>query len=961
MIHLGDITKIHGDAVPRVTIITGGSPCQDLSVAGKRAGLAGERSGLFMDQIRIIKEMRQKSEQELRDSGADFDIRLVAPRYMVWENVPGALSSGTPKGADFQAVLEETAKVIDKDAVIPRPEDGKWPSAGCIVSDRWSLAWRIHDAQWWGVAQRRKRICMLADFNGQSAGEILFELRGEADMPDNFKADEQFGAKPGPEVHAVAESLPGNSEQGGKQGQGAAEGSEGCLDDASYTLKIRGGAEFDRYGKRAGKGALVQTELSGTLGVSQDQTLVELKSAAFCPEESAKTRGIGYEEENSPSLRAGAIPATVYGVNRERGGAVVGEDIMPTLQAAAGESGNNKPMVCAPAELFSDDEKEQIEDFVKAVNKDAKHQQDLIQSDLGVSRALACGTHASGSHLTKTLVTKAVAFEPGAASRVGGHCSEEVAGTVRSNAGDNQQAVVYGIGSYDSNAMKSDNPNSGIYEAETSRTLDLNGGSPACNQGGMAVVQGVDIYNGAVTGDVAASITAGGMTNAQGSGPRVLVPVDERSQVVAGLKEIADYLDADDKATVQRAIEMLVCIEGNGARDSHRGNGYVESETMFTLNTVEQHAVAYRKTGHPTSAEEGQGWAEAEVNDTINAFDNAESRTPTLVVDQGAGKSSCSVAEDVAPTLATTHGGEPVVLENHPQDSRVKISEDGIVQTLNSKMGTGGGNVPMVMDMLNLNPKTDDICQTLNAYNGTGGNNMPLVMEPTFTPETAATRSAADGEKGVHSQMLSNPEENFVVGPVVASSKSSHFTRGNEENIAETLVATDWKEPPSVAYGLDRASYNQGKNAKFGFSVEEEKIGAETSQGPGAVCTSVVRRLTPKECERLQGFPDDWTNIGDWYDSKGKLHKGDSDSPRYKALGNSVALPFWSWLSRRITARLKLEGYKNITMASLFDGIGGFPLVFSRCGVKPVWASEIEEFPIAVTKIRFPEEETENG
>jgi DNA (cytosine-5)-methyltransferase 1 len=108
------------------------------------------------------------------------------------------------------------------------------------------------------------------------------------------------------------------------------------------------------------------------------------------------------------------------------------------------------------------------------------------------------------------------------------------------------------------------------------------------------------------------------------------------------------------------------------------------------------------------------------------------------------------------------------------------------------------------------------------------------------------------------------------------------------------------------------------------------------------------------ECERLQGFPDGWTNIGEWIDSKGKMHK-DADSPRYKALGNSIALPFWEWMAERICDTLRIEGYENLTMASLFDGIGGFPLVYQRNGCKPVWASEIEEFPIAVTKKRFPE------
>lgn len=127
-----------------------------------------------------------------------------------------------------------------------------------------------------------------------------------------------------------------------------------------------------------------------------------------------------------------------------------------------------------------------------------------------------------------------------------------------------------------------------------------------------------------------------------------------------------------------------------------------------------------------------------------------------------------------------------------------------------------------------------------------------------------------------------------------------------------------------------------------------------TAQGgqrqPCVIQDEHIRRITPLECERLQGYPDEWTNIGEWTDTKGKKHK-DADSPRYKALGNSIALPFWDWMAGRICRQYD----RPIKMASLFDGIGGFPLVFSRHGADPVWASEIEEFPIAVTKIRFPE------
>ena len=168
MKHLGDITKISGYTAPIVDCIIGGSPCQDLSVAGKRAGLDGERSGLFMEQVRIVKEMRNR---ERLNGKSGVDIR---PRYMVWENVPGALSSGKPKGEDFRIVLEEIAKVADKDAVIPGPPKGKWQNSGCILGDGWSIAWRVLDAQFWGVPQRRRRIALVADFGGETAPEILF-------------------------------------------------------------------------------------------------------------------------------------------------------------------------------------------------------------------------------------------------------------------------------------------------------------------------------------------------------------------------------------------------------------------------------------------------------------------------------------------------------------------------------------------------------------------------------------------------------------------------------------------------------------------------------------------------------------------------------------------------------------------------------------------------------------------
>ena len=201
MKHYGDISKIDVNELETVDLITGGSPCQDMSVAGKRQGMSKKcpkcsytvvgnaeitecpecgaeleytRSGLFMDQIRIVKEMRKKDElEQLRSGRTDKHIR---PRFMLWENVTGAFSSN--KGEDFRAVLEETAKIKDPAVIIPRPPKGKWNNSGLIMGDGYSIAWRVFDAQYWGVPQRRRRIALVADFGGQSAGEILFERDG---------------------------------------------------------------------------------------------------------------------------------------------------------------------------------------------------------------------------------------------------------------------------------------------------------------------------------------------------------------------------------------------------------------------------------------------------------------------------------------------------------------------------------------------------------------------------------------------------------------------------------------------------------------------------------------------------------------------------------------------------------------------------------------------------------------
>lgn len=233
MKHLGDITKIHGDQIEPVDCITFGSPCQGLSMAGKRLGFDDNRSVLFLDAARIIKEMR------VATNG-------MYPTFAVWENVPGAFSSNGKE--DFRAVLEELARIEQPDVSIPRPSGrgGRWSKAGAIAGSGWSLAWRQLDAQYWGVPQRRKRIALVADFGGQRAAKILFERTSLPGNPDeNIQAWE---ATPG-----SSQESPYGRDRGGN----------------SYTLKIRSGCAG------GGKGALVQIEKGATLSTLQDQTLFQ--------------------------------------------------------------------------------------------------------------------------------------------------------------------------------------------------------------------------------------------------------------------------------------------------------------------------------------------------------------------------------------------------------------------------------------------------------------------------------------------------------------------------------------------------------------------------------------------------------------------------------------------------------------------------------------------------------------
>jgi len=385
--HYGDVSTLDGAKLPPVDIITFGSPCQDMSIAGKREGLGGSRSNLFYQAVRIVKEMRCKTDGRY-------------PRFVVWENVPGAFSSN--KGKDFRAVLEEICKI--KDPCLYVPESAKWQNAGEILGDGYSVAWRVFDAQFWGVPQRRKRIYLVADFADGCAGKILFESEG----------------------------VSGYTPQGFKSWQGAAANlKEGAGTAGRLCLNDQGGNRMD-----------VTEDVTCTLRAESHHPPCVMESAGFCTEHSAKARGIGYEEETAPTLRAGTVPAAVALENHPADSRVrLSEDNMcQTLTSRMGTGGGNIPLVMENPKCYD-------------------------------VRFTSEGTKNARQNCYETETARTI--------DTGGNAPDSNQGGV---------AVVYGICSKDSNSMKSDNPHSGFYEAETARTLDANGGNPSCNQGGMAVV-----------------------------------------------------------------------------------------------------------------------------------------------------------------------------------------------------------------------------------------------------------------------------------------------------------------------------------------------------------------------------------------------------------------------------------------------------------------------------------------
>lgn len=491
MKHYGDVSKMNGADIEPVDIITFGSPCQDMSIAGRREGLDGSRSSLFYEAVRIVKEMRCKTNGRY-------------PRYIVWENVPGAFSSN--KGADFQSVLEEVCSVKGYEIHTPRPE--KWPTAGEIMADDFSLAWRVFDAQYWGVPQRRKRIYLVADFTGGSAGKILFESEGVSGYtPQGFRS---------------WQGAAGASEKGS--------GAAGCV-----CLNDQGGNRMD-----------VTDGVTCTLRAEAHHPPCVMESAGFCTEHSAHSRSIGYEEETSPTLRAGTVPAAVYENHSQDTRYTKLEGIAPTVSSTYGTGGNNQPFVVETPKTLK------IRSGCEGGGKGA-----LIQENK--SATLGC---------------------------------------------NNDQTVfvpkVYGICSKQSHAMQSDNPHSGFYEADTSRCLDRGGGNPSCNQGGMAVV--------AVQGSMIGRSDKNG-PQGSGVNEDVSFTLDatDRHAVAYGIDRATYNMGRNAKfgITVETEIEPTMVSKGPGAVGQPIYHSSKSSfHTNFTDDDVTETLVATDFKDPPTVSKE---------------------------------------------------------------------------------------------------------------------------------------------------------------------------------------------------------------------------------------------------------------------------------------------------------------------------------------------------------------------
>ena len=387
MKHFGDIKKMNGGLIPKVDIITGGSPCQDMSIAGKREGLDGSRSNLFREQIRIVKEMRESDKADGRTG------KEVRPRFMVWENVPGAFSSN--KGEDFRCVLEEICQVADAEVSIPRPPKGKWGGQGTIVGDGYSVSWRTLDAQYWGVPQRRKRICLVTDFGGGTAPEILFEQ-------DSLRGDTKEGSKERKDTATGAEDGSYKSDRTNDE----------CLNNSIKAFHIT-------QDPISMKISPCLTQGNSNTGQATIGVVIPVmdKASRYKSQKTANGFGVGDEDDPACTLTTADRHSIAYSIDR----------------AAFNQGVNAKYNIGIAKDIAQ---------TIVAKGPGAVAHETYAMQSFGEYKHSGKASSIKQRDF-KDATDLVVAFEPGTVSRVGGHYYEDgKAGTIRAKPGDNQQTII---------------------------------------------------------------------------------------------------------------------------------------------------------------------------------------------------------------------------------------------------------------------------------------------------------------------------------------------------------------------------------------------------------------------------------------------------------------------------------------------------------------------------------------
>ena len=808
---MGDITKINGAEIEPVDVITFGSPCQDLSIAGLRKGLAGSRSGLYVQAVRVIREMLDATNREY-------------PKFVVFENVPGMLSSN--KGNDFIAALDMMSEL----RFIPDPN--------------------IHDAQYCGVPQRRRRIG-IAWANTDAilkkrtilSDSIMLQCLSEILLIDLTEALQVFGIEPkGQQYRAKWLSEDGRRrriELFSLQKENALQMWQQRLDEMQATYQNAQDCSASTVGE-------VQMDFF---------TLIDVGMST-----DAKTE--------SGSISIGKLLSRQSGENSNQPNGYTTstwtKEIMPS-----------KICTCFQALLDILALTGAYINSAARTNSDVKSYFEWVLYILTLTKEYINARQANGTSVAK-LVGDDLLRDWNIRLQA---CEDKV---VADFGGDTASEI-----QFDSESLPGDITASGASGEGFAETAEAGASYAVRIRGGC-----------------------------DGGGKGALVQTEKSGTLGTGNDQ------------------TIFCLQGNGIDRADtagcNGKGWRE-DACYTLNTIDRPAVcAEVRCMTPWDAKSQRVYDGNGVSPTLSSRENSGLNREAVLcagfkAGQGAQAGGIGYSEEVSPTLAAAPSGTnrtPAVvaysfdsLSSNSMKSKNPHSgcrEVDVAKTLDTTDPTpsknqGGIAVVAPAVALDMTHACDVIREcgekvpALQARMGTGGNQVPLTYQDvTGTLSPGAHAGSYNGQDAYNDMLVCGAS-------------------------------------PDVAHAL---------RAKANCAYRED---AETYP----VQNMVVRRLTPMECERLQGFPDHWTDIGEWIDEKGKKHKA-ADSPRYKALGNSIALPFWDWMLRRMARYLP----EDATLGSLFDGIGGFPLIWERIHGKGTarWASEIEPFPIAVTKRWFGEE-----